>query len=333
MVHTKDASTLKAIHCDTRDHVFRHLTSLEQARDVKNLPNAILWLDLQNPSEQELVKLGQEFALHPLAIEDASREHQRPKVEEYEHFYFVVFYSVSLDAKAAGLDICELDMFLGKNYLITVHNGHIHELDEVEQRWTRNVNQLEWGVGVLLYTLLDSIVDRYFPVVDEMVNQAEELEDQLFTGAVRQALFTQELLELRKRFLALRRIATPERDVLNTLTNRDNPIFDEHVQVYFRDIYDHITRLADTVDLYRDQLSTIMDANLSIVSNDLNKVMRTLTSASIILMADSLLAGIWGMNFVNIPELRLQYGYYGALICMVVVSLLLLFVFRRLRWF
>jgi len=244
-----------------------------------------------------------------------------------------VFYSVSLDAKAAGLDICELDMFLGKNYLITVHNGHIHELDEVEQRWTRNVNQLEWGVGVLLYTLLDSIVDRYFPVVDEMVNQAEELEDQLFTGALRQAAFTQQLLELRKRFLALRRIATPERDVLNTLTNRDNPIFDEHVQIYFRDIYDHIARLADTIDLYRDQLNTIMDANLSIVSNDLNKVMRTLTSASIILMADSLLAGIWGMNFVNIPELRLQYGYYGALICMVVVSFLLLFVFRRLRWF
>ncbi len=324
---------LKAIHCDTQDHVFRHLTSLEQAREVKDLPNALLWLDLQSPSEQELVKLGQEFALHPLAIEDASREHQRPKVEEYEHFYFVVFYSASLDANAAGLDICELDMFLGKNYLITVHNGHILELDEVEQRWTRNVNQLEWGVGVLLYTLLDTIVDRYFPVVDEMVDQAEELEDQLFTGAVRQAAFTQQLLELRKRFLALRRIATPERDVLNILTNRDNPIFDEHAQVYFRDIYDHITRLADTIDLYRYQLSTIMDANLSIVSNDLNKVMRTLTSASIILMVDSLLAGIWGMNFVNIPELKLQYGYYGALICMVIVSLLLLFVFRRLRWF
>jgi magnesium transporter len=324
---------LKAIHCDTQNHVFHHLTSLEQAKDVKNLPNALLWLDLQNPSEQELIKLGQEFALHPLAIEDSTHEHQRPKVEEYEQFYFVVFYSVSLEAKAAEPDICELDMFLGKNYLITVHNRHILELDEVEQRWTRNVNQLEWGVGVLLYTLLDTIVDCYFPVVDEMVNQAEELEDQLFTGAVRQDAFTQELLALRKRFLALRRIATPERDMLNTLTNRDNPIFDEHAQVYFRDIYDHITRLADTIDLYRDQLSTIMDANLSIVSNNLNKVMRTLTSASIILMVDALLAGIWGMNFVNIPELRWQYGYFAALLLMLVISLLLLFIFKRLRWF
>lgn len=324
---------LKAIHCDMQDHVFRHLSTLEQAKEVKDLPNALVWLDLQSPDEQELVKLGQEFDLHPLAIEDATREHQRPKVDEYEHFYFVVFYSASLDANATGLDVCELDMFLGKNYLITVHNGRILELDEVEQRWTRNVKQLEWGVGVLLYTLLDTIVDHYFPAVDEMVSQAEELEDHLFTGAVRQAAFTQELLALRKRFVTLRRIVTPERDVLNTLTNRDNPIFDEHAQVYFRDIYDHITRLADTIDLYRDQLSTIMDANLSIVSNDLNKVMRTLTSASIILMADALLAGIWGMNFVNIPELHLWYGYYAALLCMVVVSLLLLFIFRRLRWF
>jgi magnesium transporter len=166
-----------------------------------------------------------------------------------------------------------------------------------------------------------------------MVNQAEELEDLLFSGAVRQAAFTQQLLELRKRFLTLRRIATPERDVLNILTNRDSPIFDEHALVYFRDVYDHITRLADTIDLYRDQLSTTMDANLSIVSNDLNKVMRTLTSASIVLMADSLLAGIWGMNFVNIPELHLPYGYFGALALMVVVSLLLLLLFRHLRWF
>ena len=324
---------LKAIHCDTQKHTFHRLTSLEQASEVRNIPDALLWLDLQSPTEQELVKLGQQFQLHPLAIEDASREHQRPKVEDYESFYFVVFYSVGLNSNTPGLAISELDMFLGKNYLITVHSGHIDELDEVEQRWTRNAKQLEWGVGVLLYTLLDTIVDRYFPVIDEMVNQAEELEDHLFSGAVRQAAFTQQLLELRKRFLTLRRIATPERDVLNILTNRDSPIFDEHALIYFRDVYDHITRLADTIDLYRDQLSTTMDANLSIVSNDLNKVMRTLTSASIVLMADSLLAGIWGMNFVNIPELHLHYGYFGALALMVVVSLLLLLLFRRLRWF
>ncbi len=323
----------KAIQCDTHEHHFRHLTSLEQAGVVLNMPDTLLWLDLQSPSEQELERLGRKFNLHPLAIEDASKEHQRPKVEEYENFYFVVIYSVSTHANAAGLDICELDMFLGKNYLITVHAGHINELDEVEKRWTRNAKQLEWGVGVLLYTLLDTIVDSYFPAVDDLVNQAEELEDHLFSGSVRQVMFTEDLLELRKNFMTLRRIAAPERDMLNMLTNRDNPLIDEHALVYFRDVYDHISRLADTIDLYRDQLSTIMDANLSIVSNDLNKVMRTLTAASIILMVDSLLAGIWGMNFINIPELKLHYGYFAALAFMVLVSLLLLLFFRRLRWF
>jgi magnesium transporter len=323
---------LKAIQCNVQEHNFRRVRSLEQASEVKNHPDTILWLDLQNPAEEELVRLGKEFHLHPLAIEDASHEHQRPKVEEYEQFYFVVFYTVSLNKEKQEVNTSEIDMFLGENYLITVHDKALHELDEVEQRWTRNVKQLEWGIGVLLYTMLDAIVDRYFPIVDELVDQVEELEDHLFARDIRENPFTQQLLQLKKQFLTLRRIATPERDVLNVLTNRDNPLFDEHTAIYFRDVYDHITRLADTVDLYRDQVSTTMDANLSLASNDLNKVMRTLTAASIILMVDSLLAGIWGMNFVNIPELHLQYGYFGALALMAVLSISLIFFFKYLKW-
>ncbi len=244
----------------------------------------------------------------------------------------MVFYSVKLDSTSHELYISEVDMFLGKNYLITVHYKPLPDLEEAEHRWMRNVKRLEWGIGVLLYSLLDTIVDQYFPVVDALVDEAETLEDRMFAGTVRRSAITSDLLELKKRFLALRRVVTPERDVLNVLTNRDNPMFDEHVVVYFRDVYDHITRLADTLDLYRDQLSTVMDANLSIVSNELNAVMRTLTVASIILMVDSLIAGIYGMNFVNIPELHLQYGYYGALLLMLILAILLIFLFRRLRW-
>lgn len=323
---------LKAIHCDPHEHNFKRVTSLEEVREIKKDPNAIFWLDLENPSEQDLAKIGTEFQLHPLAIEDASHEHQRPKVEEYEQFYFVVFYTANRQPETKQLEIHELDMFLGKNYLITVHEKPLSELNEVEQRWTRNVKQLEWGIGVLLYSLLDTIVDRYFPLVDTLVDQAEDLEDRMFIGTRHDSAFTMHLIDLKKQFLALRRIATPERDVLNVLTNRDNPLFDERVLIYFRDVYDHITRLADTVDLYRDQLSTIMDANLSLVSNDLNKVMRTLTVASIILMVDSLIAGIYGMNFDNIPELHLYYGYFAALILMAGLSILLALWFKRLKW-
>ncbi len=323
---------LKAISCNTHEHTFHRINSIEQIHEAKNDPDATLWLDLLDPDEEDLAKIAEKFQLHPLAIEDATHEHQRPKVEQYENFYFVVFYTINMKEKSQELDICEVDMFLGKDFLITTHQKPVHELDEAEQRWTRNSKQLEWGIVILLYSLLDTIVDHYFPIVDMLVEQVEDLENGLFAGATRNTRFTQQLLNLKRQFLTMRRIATPERDVLNVLTNRDTPIFDEHATLYFRDVYDHITRLADTVDLYRDQLSTTMDANLSIVSNDLNKVMRTLTVASIILMVDSLIAGIYGMNFVNIPELHLQYGYFGVLVLMALLSILLILLFRRLKW-
>ena len=323
---------LKAISCNPHEHSFQHITDLEKLKDEHDNPDSIIWLDMLNPTEEDMAKIAEKFSLHPLAIEDATREHQRPKVEEYENFYFVVFYTADTKKDSQELNICEIDMFLGKNYLITVHEHPIKELVEAEQRWTRNSKQLEWGIGVLLYSLLDTIVDHYFPIVDELVDIAEDLEDRLFMGATRDTRFTQQLLELRKQFLTMRRIAAPERDVLNVLTNRDTPIFDEHATLYFRDIYDHITRLADTIDLYRDQLSSTMDANLSIVSNDLNKVMRTLTVASIILMVDALIASIYGMNFENIPELHLYYGYFGALVLMASLSIFLVFLFKKLKW-
>ena len=323
---------ITAIQCNTQEHNFLHLTDIDKASKVIKDPDTILWLDLESPSQDDLDKIRQEFNLHPLAIEDASHKHQRPKIDQYENFFFVVFYAIYFDQQKQDLDIYEIDMFFSDNYLITVHDGKVKEFEEVESRWKRNVKQLEWGIGVLLYSLLDTIVDNYFPVLDKLIDEAEELEDNLFVGSIKQRAFTQKLLELKKRFLALRKIASPQRDVLNMLTNRDDPILDDHVLVYFRDIYDHISRFGDTVDLYRDQLTTIMDANLSIVSNDLNKVVRTLTGASIILMVDALLASIWGMNFVNIPELHLYYGYYLALGFMLLVSILLYFFFKRLNW-
>src|SRR6266487_115393 len=323
---------LKAISCNTREHTFQRISNIDQINEVRDDPDAILWLDIWQPTEEDLNAIAHKFHLHPLAIEDATVEHQRPKVEEYENFYFVVFYTVGGDEKSQELDLREVDMFLGKNYLITTHQQTIPELDEAEKRWTRNSKQLEWGVGILFYSLLDTIVDHYFPTVDMLVDQAEDLEDRLFSGATRDTKSTQQLLNLRRQFLTMRRIAAPERDVLNVLTNRDTPIFDEHATLYFRDIYDHITRLADTIDLYRDQLSTTMDANLSIVSNNLNKVMRTLTVASIILMIDALIASIYGMNFINIPELKLQYGYFGVLVLMALLSVSLILLFRRMKW-
>ena len=326
---------IKSIYCNIQEHVFTQTTNIDQIAELLQDPAHVFWLDLDSPTEHELALIAQTFHLHPLAIEDASREHQRPKIEEYEHFFLLVFHTVGLDAAKQELDMHELDIFVGPNYLITVHTEALEELAEVEQRWKRNSAQVERGIGILLYSLLDTIVDRYFPVIDVMVDQAEAYEDHLFAGRgrVHEDQLTLDLLALKKQFLAFRRIASPERDVLNVLTNRDGFLFSDHVSLYFRDVHDHITLVTETLDMYRDQLTTIMDANLSVTSNDLNKVMRTLTAVSIILMLDALFAGIYGMNFENMPELKWQYGYFGLLALMATVSILLLLYFKRLKWF
>jgi magnesium transporter len=323
----------KAIRCDVSARTFHEVARTSDLDSVPVGQGHLLWLDLVHPSAAELAQVQERFHLHPLAIEDAEHGHQRPKIEEYEGFFFLVFYSIALGEDGRTLKTSELRMFVGESYLVTIHDGPVAALDEAEHRWTRNAQQVEWGVGVLLYSLLDSLVDGYFPIADALIEQAEDLDARIFAGRGRDTGFTYDLLELKRRLVEMRRLVGPERDVLNMLTNRDSPVFNERTVIYFRDVYDHLARLTDSLDLYRDQLVSTMDANLTLTSNDLNRVMRTLTAASIILMSDALITGIYGMNFVIIPELHWRFGYLYALGLIVLVSLALWRYFKHLKWF
>lgn len=323
---------LRILSCTPREQRFDQIEQLETLSTLTEATDQVFWLDLHKPTEQELAAIAETFHLHPLAIEDTTHPHQRPKVEEYPASFFLVFYTARPDESQRKVRVEEVNMFLGTNYLITIHQSPLPELEEAEARWRRSGHQLDRGVGILLYSLLDSIVDHYFPIVDALVDAAEELEEAIYSGTKRGSRVTFALLDLKKAFAAFRRVVAPERDILNVLTNRDSPVFDEHLLVYFRDVSDHLLRVADTLDLYRDQLTSTMDASLAVASNNLNKVMRTLTAMSIILMTDALLAGIWGMNFVNIPELQWQYGYFAALALMGVLTLGLFVFFKRLQW-
>lgn len=323
---------LKILSCVPHERRFDQVEQIETLNAIAASTNQLFWLDLHQPTEKELHAIAEAFKLHPLAIEDSIHSHQRPKIEEYSTFFFLVFYVVRLDEAQREVQAEELKIFIGDNYLITVHQNILPELAEAEERWRRNNHQLEKGIGIFLYSLLDSIVDHYFPVVDALVDNAEEIEDTIYSGSLAGTQMPRTVLDLKKQFVAFRRVVAPERDVLNALTNRDSPIFDEHLLVYFRDVSDHVQRVADTLDLYRDQLGSTMDASLAVASNNLNIVVRTLTAASIILMSDALLAGIWGMNFANMPELQWHYGYYAALGLMIVVTCALFLFFKRLKW-
>jgi len=310
---------------------FIELNNLDEISDIIADKANLLWLDLDSPDLDELNKVAFEFDFHPLAIEDAAMAHVRPKVNEYQNYYFVVFYSILFESKLSQINLREISMFLGENYLVTVHTQAIPELTEAKNRWEKNLQEIERGIGVLLYSLIDTLVDNYFPVVDTLSDMIEDLEEDLFAAKSKTVISS--LLKIKRNLIQMRRVVAPERDVLNVLLRRENPIFSQRTLEYFQDIYDHIIRITDAIDNYRDLLSSTLDANLSVVSNDLNKVMRTMTAASIILMTDSLLAGIYGMNFENMPELRMEYGYFGLIFVMAAISSSLLYFFKKRGWF
>jgi magnesium transporter len=290
----------------------------------------LLWLDVDTAETSDLSVLRREFDFHELALEDAVRHVQRPKVDTYQDFSFIVFYAVDAASRVTDLRLLQLSIFVGPNYLVTVHHGRLAEIEESAERWRRNIEKIERSIGTLLYSLLDSIVDSYFPVIDQVADLVEDLEETVFERFDESALA--DIFRLKKALLSLRRVVAPERDVLNVLIRRDTPLFGPASVVYFQDVYDHLVRVTDSIDIYRDLLSSALDAFLSMSSNRLNEVMKTLTSWTIPLMAAALLAGVWGMNFVHMPELNWRAGYPLALSTMAVTISVIVLYFRRRRW-
>ncbi len=299
-------------------------------------PNNLVWVDIDRPTAEDIEVLRREFGFHELAIEDAIKHSQRPKIDRYDGYYLMVLYAITFNEGALRVDEHELDIFVGKNYLVTSHEGPVTELDDVAHRWERNAEALDSSVGVLLYSVIDTIVDCYLPILDRISELIEEVEEGIFGEYDPNA--QARIFALRKELLHLRRVLGPERDVVLQLTRRELPVLEANTTAYFQDVYDHVVRATDSVDLYRELLNSALDSYLSVSSNNLNAIFRTLTSVSIILMTLSLIAGIYGMNFntevsrLNMPELNTRFGYPATLLVMALIAGSLVIYFRRRRW-
>ncbi len=276
------------------------------------------------------MELAEEFGFHPLSIEDCRNAHQRPKVEEYPGYYFIVLYEAELTGQSDDLELRELNIFLGKNYLVTVHSRPIRAIETAKRLWGEWTDRADQGSGLLAYLLIDSIVDDYMPLLDILSERMDDLEDRIFADFQQDSI--QDIFRFKKQLLYLRRSITPLRDVFNTLLRREQPIFPRETHPYFQDVFDHIIRVADTIDTLRDMLGSTMDAYLSVSGNRMNMVMKRLTSVSTILMSVTLIAGVYGMNFEFMPELKWRFGYVFALLSMVGVGLGLYFFLRKVRW-
>ena len=290
----------------------------------------IVWADVSDPTSEDFEELAEEFGFQHLSIEHCRKENQRPKVEEYAGYYFIVLYEAQLAGPTDRLELRELNIFLGKNFLVTVHSRPIRAIDTASRLWHEWTDRSEHGSGLLAYLLIDAIVDDYMPLLDVVSERMDDLEDSIFGEFQAQAI--EEIFSLKKKLLFLRRSITPLRDVFNTLLRREQPIFARETHVYFQDVFDHLIRVADTIDTLRDMLSSTMDAYLSVSGNRMNQIMKRLTSISTILMSVTLVAGIYGMNFALMPELHWRYGYVFALLSMVGIGAALYIYLKKVNW-
>jgi len=315
---------------DTVTNEFTADFAVADISEIRKEPHKVIWADVSDPTSQDFEKLAEEFGFHHLSIEDCRNEHQRPKVEEYAGYYFLVLYEAQLSGPNDQLELRELNIFLGKNYLVTVHSRPIRAIETAQRLWGEWIDRSDQGSGLLAYILIDAIVDDYLPLLDIISEHMDNLEDSIF-GEWR-AEVIEDIFVIKKKLLYLRRSITPLRDVFNTLLRREQPIFPRETHVYFQDVFDHLIRVADTIDTLRDMLSSTMDAYLSVSGNRMNKIMKRLTSVATILMSVTLIAGIYGMNFDFMPELKWRYGYVVALLSMVGVGVGLYAYLKKVNW-
>ena len=290
----------------------------------------LVWIDIACPGANEAKFLRETMHFHPLAVEDCIRGRQRPKLDRYPGYYFLVMYAATINEARGRMALHEVHAFLGRRYIVTVHDHKVPEFAEALARW-RAAPANYRTVGALAHAVLDSIVDRYFPVIDHFADRVEAIEGAIFEGQVAEGGL-ERLIKMRREMTLFRKVLGPERDLVSTLLRRDLPFLSSELLLYFQDVHDHLLRVVEELDTLRDLLTGAMEAQLSVTSNQLNITMRVMAAWSIILMAVTLVAGIYGMNFHIMPELGWNLGYPFALALMVAIGLTLFFYFRRRNW-
>ncbi|MSP96390.1 MAG: magnesium/cobalt transporter CorA [Betaproteobacteria bacterium] len=292
-------------------------------------PDCFVWVALKDAESAELDEMQVEFGLHELAVEDARHGHQRPKIEEYGDSLFAVLHTVELTGDA--LTIGEVDVFVGGNYVLSSRNRTEHGFAEVRARCEREPELLRNGSGYVLYALMDSVVDRYFPVLDALEVELERIEERIFAGASARENI-EALYGLKQKLMTLKHAAGPLLESVGKLYGGRVPHICAGMGEYFRDVYDHLVRLNQTIDSIRDMVITATSVNLSLITLAENETTKRLASYAALIAVPTMIAGVYGMNFKNMPELNWVWGYPFTLGLMVCIDTYLWFRFRKSGW-
>jgi len=329
-------STNTPTRCQARTRLYRDGRLIEEGFPVARISDhladgATVWLDLRDPDHEDLAVLQEEFGLHPVAIEDAVVDRERPKVDRYNTHLFLTAYGARLDTDTGELATSEIAAFALPQALITIRKDDGLDMGKVVERWDASPDLAGCGVGYLLHGLLDYIVDGHFEAVQSLDDAVEKLEDDLFDDSPTSLTVQRRSFELRKSLVLLRRVVLPMREVVNTVMRRDMRFVGDELMPYYQDVYDHVLRATEWTESLRDLVTTILETNLTIASNRMNVITKKVTSWAAIIAVPTFITGFYGMN-VPYPGFSDHTGLIVALVIMIVSGGLLYWIFRRNDW-
>ena len=318
---------LHALHAIDGHRAVEDLGELPRLLDD---PQITVWLDLTEPIQAESRVLHEVFRFHPLAIEDMLHDYGHPKIDSYDDHLFLILHAIdftTLDLKAGcAVSTVELDVFCGERLLVTHHPPGMPSIDAVHAELTQAGPGRRWTASRVLHRMLDRLVDNFVPVIDELGLKLERLEDEVIQSPSPAHL--DQILTIKKTILRLRRMTTHQRNILESLARAPRSLLQPAEQIFYRDVYDHFVYVVDQVEAYREQAQSVMDAYHSVTANRMNAIMKALTQISTVMLPLTFIAGVYGMNFENMPELRWPLGYPFALGMMATTALAMVLYFR-----
>lgn len=326
--------------------IYAYRKGYEMVRDdvtVKELPelladeDAVVWVDIDIRNDEELREAedlySELFKFHYLTIEDCREARNQPKVEEFPEYIFFIVHGIKSKAHTSNFITKELDGYLGANFVVTNRNEDFRSIDAVKKRVLASTWVFERGAAYLLHQLLDNLIDLYMPIVDDFDAAITNLEDRVYAMETADNTILEEIMDLRRSVARLKRISTRQLEVLYRISHGEFPQIPENVLPFFRDVHDHLLRIADLAESYRDLVSGLFEIHFSVTANKTNDVMKVLAIISVTMLPMTLLTGIYGMNFENMPLLHSQWGYVITMAIMFVIFVLLVAYFWRKGWF
>ena len=303
----------------------------DQLKSIYDSNNGLLWVDISELNNEDRQLLLETFKFHPLTIEDCvSTNIHPPKVDDFGEYLFMILHGVNYAVESEVVDTAELSVFLGSNYVVTSHNYSILSIDSVKQMVERDGRPMRQGTDFLTYSIIDALVDNVLPTLDKMTEIVENIEEQVIHQPQQSIL--EATLKLRRSSVRLHRVMAPQREVLNRLSRSDCNLIGDNTRIFYRDIYDHIVRIEDLNQTVRDMTDNALTTYISSISNKQNEVMKILSIVAAIFLPLSLITGIFGMNFTNMPELELSWGYYAVVGFIGFAILIVLWIFWARGW-